>query len=107
MDKEIVVFCTTPETNLARKIAETLIQEELAACCNILPKIESIYSWQGELHQDNESLLIIKTTSGKYPELEARIKSLHSYQVPEIIALDIEKGNAEYIKWLHQVVNDE
>ncbi len=107
MNKEFVVLCTVPKINLAKKIAESLVTKKLAACCNILPQVTSIYAWKGDIYHDDEVVMLIKTSGEKYSRLEARIKSLHSYEVPEIIALEIKKGSAEYINWIHQVVSDE
>ncbi len=104
MAKEIVVFNTVPDIKLAEKIAETLVREHLAACCNIVPHVTSIYFWEGRVQKDAEVLLIIKTSELKYEALEQRIKALHSYTVPEIIALPIENGSEEYLNWIREVV---
>ncbi|NOX90594.1 MAG: divalent-cation tolerance protein CutA [Calditrichaeota bacterium] len=104
MEKEVVVFCTVSDEAQAESIAQTLVEEKLAACCNIVPHLTSVYFWEGKIQKDSEVLLIIKTLSKVYALLEKRIKELHSYQVPEIIALDIKQGNSDYLKWIHQVV---
>jgi len=101
---EIVVFCTTPDQKTAERIAQTLVEQKLAACCNLIPNLTSIYQWQGKIQKDSEVLMIIKTHRKLFSELEAKIKALHPYQVPEIISLPIEQGNADYVKWIHEVL---
>jgi periplasmic divalent cation tolerance protein len=96
----LVVFCTVPNIKIAKKISKTLVEEKLAACSNILPGLKSIYNWQNEIQSDNEYLLIIKTTEEMFEKLEIRIKNIHPYEVPEIIALPIIKGNSEYLNWI-------
>ena len=83
----IVVFCTFPSHELARQIGTTLVEAQLAACVNLCPSVESIYRWQGKVESGREVLAMIKTTAATYPQLEARLKELHPYEVPEIIAL--------------------
>lgn len=81
-------------------MADALVSERLAACVNIVPAIESIYHWEGKVTRDSEALMIIKTTSDRYPELETRVKELHSYSTPEIVAIRIERGSEQYLNWL-------
>ena len=102
--KPIVVLCTTPDMECANKIAHFLIKEKLAACCNILPKITSVYSWQGKVEQDNEHLLIIKTKSNNFKNLEDAITKLHPYDLPEIISVDITAGSKKYLDWISENV---
>jgi periplasmic divalent cation tolerance protein len=105
---EIIVFVTTPNSDEANQIANALVSEQLAACVNIVPLVESIYRWEGEVKRDSEALMIIKTTNDRYTELESRVKELHSYSTPEIIALRIEHGSSDYLEWLrHSTVNNE
>ncbi|AWR85601.1 divalent-cation tolerance protein CutA [Meiothermus taiwanensis] len=98
----LTVFCTVPDLETARRIARTLVHEELAACVNLLPGLTSVYRWQGQVEESSELLLIIKTRQERYPALEARIKALHPYQVPEIIALAIEQGSMSYLDWISE-----
>ncbi len=98
------VLCTVPNRELAEKIARSLVAEKLAACCNIVPGLTSIYRWQGEIQQDAELLLIIKTAARAMKALEKQIKELHSYEVPEIIALPILTGNSDYLNWIEENV---
>lgn len=104
MSHEIIVFVTTVDTAEAGKIANAVVFERLAACVNVVPWVESHYWWEGEVTRDNESLLVIKTTKDRYAVLERRVKELHSYSTPEVIAVDIERGSAEYLKWLRDSV---
>ncbi|GEM83043.1 divalent-cation tolerance protein CutA [Meiothermus hypogaeus] len=98
----LTVFCTVPDLDSGQRIAQTLVHEGLAACVNLLPGITSVYRWQGEVQENHELLLIIKTRQARYQTLEARIKELHPYQVPEIIAHKIESGLQSYLEWIGQ-----
>ena len=100
----LLVSMTTSSLEEAEKIAEALVQERLAACVNIVPAITSIYRWQGEVHRDSEVLLIAKSRPELFDPLAARVKELHSYEVPEIIALPIVAGNAAYLSWIEESV---
>lgn len=96
----IVVYVTVPKEEEAVKIARALVQERLSACVNIIPSISSIYRWEGKVEEDKELLLIIKTKRATFERLCRRVKELHSYTVPEIIALPIVEGSTDYINWL-------
>ena len=98
----LVVFSTFPDAETARKIGRVLVEEKLAACVNILPGIESIYRWKGEVETSDEVLALIKTTIGKYHLLEQRIRALHSYEMPEIVAFRLHDGLPDYLNWLEQ-----
>jgi periplasmic divalent cation tolerance protein len=100
MAGELVVFVTCP-VQMARQIATPLVEEGLAACVNVLPAVTSIYRWQGELCQEEEALLVIKSNSRLFGQLEARIKQLHSYEVPEIVGIPIQSGHKPYLDWLN------
>lgn len=101
----LVVFVTVDKKELADKIAETLVTENLAACVNILPQIESVYRWEGKLCRDSELLLIIKTDLACYLRLEEKVKELHTYTTPEVIALPITQGSISYLSWLRSSLN--
>ena len=96
----LVVYCTCPNQATAGHIAETVVNERLAACVTIVPGLTSIYRWQGAIQRDEELLLIMKTCSTVYAGLEARLRELHPYEVPEIIALPIQAGSTTYLDWI-------
>jgi periplasmic divalent cation tolerance protein len=98
--KQIVVLITAGSVDEGLKIAHALVEERLAACVNVISPIESIYRWQGQVHEDREVLLIVKTTAEAFDQLTAKVKALHSYQVPEIIALPIVAGSQDYLSWI-------
>lgn len=99
----MVVFVTVPNEDEAVKIAKTLVEEKLAGCVNILKDVRSIYSWQGKIEDDSELLMVIKTKTTLFKELEKRVKELHSYTVPEIIGIEINEGFKGYLDWLSEV----
>jgi periplasmic divalent cation tolerance protein len=96
----VVVLVTVGSREEAERIAEALVTERLAACVNVAGPITSIYHWQGRVERGQELLLIIKTRAALWDQLEARVKSLHSYQNPEVIAVPISAGAAAYLEWL-------
>jgi periplasmic divalent cation tolerance protein len=102
MGSELIVFVTAGSGEEASRIAQSLVSEHLAACVNIVAGVESIYWWEGKVTRDSEVLLIIKTTDERYKELEDRVKQLHSYSTPEVIAYPIERGSPDYLSWLRQ-----
>lgn len=95
----IVVLVTVPP-DAARNLARTLVEERLAACVNVLPGLQSVYRWEGEVAEESETLLLVKTTRDRYDAMETRLLELHPYDVPEIVALPIEKGLPAYMTWL-------
>ena len=102
-----IVLVTCPSLALARKIARTVVQKRLAACVNVMSKpVESIYTWKGKLESAREHLLIIKTVARRLSQLEREVKGLHTYDVPEFIALPVVAGSAEYLNWLEEVTGD-
>ena len=103
-NKPIIVLCTTPDMECASKIAQSLVEKKLAACCNIVPGLTSVYTWKGKTEQADEHLLVIKTKSDKFKTVEDVIYKLHPYEVPEIIALDITAGSENYLKWISENV---
>ncbi|HID80577.1 MAG TPA: divalent-cation tolerance protein CutA [Ignisphaera sp.] len=100
----IVVLVTAPHREEAEKIARKLLDERVAACVNIVEGIKSLFWWQGKVDEANEVLMVIKTRLDLFEKVIEYIKSLHSYTVPEIIALPIVAGNTEYLKWIDEVV---
>jgi periplasmic divalent cation tolerance protein len=103
----IVVYITSPNEDEAAKIAKTIVEERLAGCVNIVKGIRSIYSWQGKIEDDTEVLMIVKTHRHLFETLKRRVKELHSYTVPEIIALPIIEGSEDYLNWLKSVVGSQ
>ena len=99
----LVVYITAPNEEEGAKIARLLVEERLAGCVNIVPEIRSIYSWQGKIEDEKEVLLIVKTRFKLFTALKSKVLKMHSYSVPEIIALPIVDGSEEYIKWLKEV----
>jgi periplasmic divalent cation tolerance protein len=96
----IAVLVTVGSAEEGEALARALVGEQLAACVSIIGPVQSVYRWQGEVHCDQERLLIIKTRAALFELLAARVKALHSYDVPEVIALPITAGSAEYLQWL-------
>ncbi len=102
MSDYIVVFVTCGSEEEALKIANALVDERLAACANIVSPIRSIYRWEGKIWNEKEWLLVIKTVKTRWDELAKRVKSLHSYSVPEIISLPILEGSPLYLQWIDE-----
>ena len=99
----IVVLVTCGSEEEAIKIANALVEEHLAACVNLVSPVRSIYRWEGKIWDEKEWLLIIKTPKQRFEELEKKVKSLHSYSVPEIICLPIVEGSSSYLNWLEEM----
>ena len=97
-----LVLCTCPSNTVAGEIATALIEQNLAACVNRLPGVTSWYRWEGQLHRDDEVLVLIKTTVGRLAEVEATVRKLHPYDLPEFIALPITAGSADYLSWISE-----
>ena len=96
----LIAFCTFPDAETARKIVQELVDLRLAACGNILPQIHSIYRWQGKVESADEVLAIFKLDAARYAEFESKIRSLHPYDVPEIVSWQIDHGLPEYLRWV-------
>ena len=101
----ILVISTLPDRDAAEKMAHFLIEQQLAACVNILPGATSVYRWQGKVESANETILLIKTTMARYPALETAIKNQHPYELPEIIAVPINAGLPAYLEWVATETN--
>ncbi|MDA1000117.1 MAG: divalent-cation tolerance protein CutA [bacterium] len=95
-----VVFVTAGAEEEGAKIARALVGEKLAACVNIVPGLRSIYAWKGKIEDDPEVLLIIKTVASNLEALSRRVAELHSYDVPEVVALALDRGRESYLDWL-------
>ncbi len=99
-ENHIVTLCTVPDRESGEKIAAALVEERLAACVNIVAGVTSVYRWEGKVQKEAECLLIIKTGVSQFEALQQRIKKLHPYELPEIVALPIIHGSREYLNWL-------
>ena len=98
----LVVFITTSSYEEARKIADALVSQKKAACVNIVPKVRSLFRWKGKIEDAEESLLVVKTRTKLFAEVMSTVKGIHSYEVPEIIALPIMAGNPDYLQWINE-----
>jgi periplasmic divalent cation tolerance protein len=98
----LLVYCTCPDSDSAESISRQLIERGAAACVNALPGVSSTYLWQGTLQTSEEILLLIKSSNKQYPALEKIIVSLHPYELPEIIAVSIDRGLPDYLNWIKQ-----
>lgn len=105
MAEVLVVFVTVGNEEEALTIGRTLVEEKLVACVNLVPQIRSIYWWKGEVCDDQELLLVMKTTTSMFDSLQSRIRELHSYEVPEIVALSVAKGLPDYLKWVVESIS--
>ena len=99
-EEALIAFCTIPDVEIARRIAKEIVDLRLAACANILPNVHSIYHWHGKTETADEVLTIFKLAARSYAKFETKLRSLHPYDVPEIIAYRIEQGLPEYLRWV-------
>ena len=99
-DEPLLVLSTFPDLETARRISGQVLEQKEAACANILPAIESIYWWKGKVETGNETLVLFKTTVDHYDRFQTILRGLHPYEVPEIIALPINRGLPDYLQWL-------
>ncbi len=106
MTDAIIVLMTASSQEEAERIAKTLVEERLAACVNVVPGARSFYFWGGKLCQEGESLLIAKTRLDRFAAMEARVRALHSYTVPEILALSVVAGSEPYLRWLGEMAGE-
>jgi periplasmic divalent cation tolerance protein len=104
MTDKRIVLSTAGSEDEARRIARHLVEHQFAACVNIVPQIESIYRWQGKVESSQEWLLLIKTTANKFPAVRDAIRELHSYELPECVAISIEDGSPDYLQWIAESV---
>ena len=103
MDDEgeaLLVFTNLPDREAALKLARALVQQRLAACVNVLASCTSVYRWKGDIEQADEVPVLIKTRNARYPEVERAIRSLHPYELPEVIAVPIVRGLPDYMEWI-------
>ncbi len=100
----LIVFCTCGNEQEALRLANALVERRLAACVNVFPRVESIYRWQGEVKHEAEYLLLIKTTEERFGSLRDGITELHSYEVPELLAVPVWGGSDKYLAWVQESV---
>lgn len=100
LSSPLLVMTTLPDAEQAGALARHLVEAHLAACVNVFPSCRSIYRWQGELHEDGEVLLLIKTVAEHYGSVEAIVRERHPYELPELVALNIDGGLPDYLAWL-------
>lgn len=105
MTRHMTVFMTAPNEEEGARIARALVEERLVACVNIIPKIRSIYRWEGKVWDEAEVMMIGKTESTLAPAVVARVRELHSYEVPEVICLPVETGSGDYLDWIAESVD--
>lgn len=96
----LICFTTCPEAYTAERIATTLVEERLAACVNIVPGLRSVYRWEGRIEATAEVMLLIKTTPDHYPRLQERLRELHPYELPELLAVESTLGLPDYLRWV-------
>lgn len=96
----IVIYCTVPNKKEGKEIAKNLVHHHLVACVNIIDKVESVFSWDGELCEEKEAMLVIKTKKELFNKVNILIQKLHSYTVPEVIALPVIEADETYLKWI-------
>lgn len=101
-----VIYVTVPTKEVGEQIAHALLEKQLAACCNLMPAMTSIYKWEGKVHTEPEHLMMVKTRSGLFPEVCAVVRAHHPYQVPECIELPIQQGSKEYLAWIGENAKD-
>lgn len=106
MQKALAILCTCPDEATAAQLGKGLLEQGLAACVNILPAVRSLYHWNGELQDDAEVLMIIKTTGTRYDPLEAWLTRHHPYDVPEVLALSAQEVSGPYLGWLREAVSE-
>ena len=104
MTDVILVLVTAPTADKAAELARALVEEELAACGNVVPGLRSIYRWEGKVHDEAEALLILKTRAPLFEALRQRVVALHPYQCPEVLRLDVTEGHAPYLRWIRDNV---
>ncbi|TWI10338.1 divalent-cation tolerance protein CutA [Aerolutibacter ruishenii] len=102
----LLVFCTCPDAATADRLAHAVVEARLAACVNALPGVRSTYRWQGQVEQADEVLLLVKTTGDRVEALTRRLRELHPYELPEVLAVEASAGLPEYVAWVAQQTRD-
>ena len=106
MTDKIVIFSSCPSAEEAEKVARGLVEKRLAACVTLIPGARSIYRWKGEIEEADEYVLLIKSCRGLFPRLKEELAALHSYEVPEILAVPVVEGASAYIDWIDKELKD-
>ena len=104
MHEGVVIFVTTSSKDEARAIAEALVSLKLVACANILDSVQSVFRWEGKLCEENETLMVLKSVESRLEQVVQKVRQLHSYDVPEIIALPIVGGSEDYLNWVESEI---
>ncbi|MFP5237964.1 MAG: divalent-cation tolerance protein CutA [Acidobacteriota bacterium] len=99
-----IVLTTAGSADECRKLGRMLVEEKLAACATVIPQVESIYRWQGQVETAGEALMLLKTEAAQIERLEQRLRELHTYETPEFLVVEVEGGSAAYLEWLRQSV---
>jgi periplasmic divalent cation tolerance protein len=102
-DEVLLAFSTFPDLETARRIARALVDAKLVACGNIISQVESVYRWHGNIETSNEILVLFKMPATAYPTFERKLKELHPYEVPEIVAVEVVRGLPEYLRWVAEL----
>lgn len=106
MSEVRIVLCSFPDTDAARRVGTRLIEQQLAACVNLIPGVESAYRWQGQIESAQEVLALIKTDAATYPKLQNSLEALHPYECPEILSITPDAVSEPYAAWLNACLND-
>jgi periplasmic divalent cation tolerance protein len=99
-EQVLLAISTFPDAEMACRIAQQLVEERLAACANLLPDVHSIYHWKGKIETAGEVMVFFKTTQDRLPAFEEKLRSLHPYEVPELMCLNIDGGSPDYLRWV-------
>jgi len=106
MDDHLLVLSTCPDNATAQRLATMLVEQQLAACVNVLPGLTSVYRWQGAIQRDSEVLLLAKSRADRYPQLESALVEHHPYELPEVVAVSLTQGLEGYLAWLDRALGD-
>ena len=104
MSDVVIVLSTVPDDDSGEQLARALVEERLAACVNVHGPMLSVYWWRGTVERSAERQIVIKTSRARLPALEARLKALHSYELPEFVVVPVEGGSTDYLDWVHEVL---
>jgi periplasmic divalent cation tolerance protein len=99
-DQILLAISTFPDVETANRVAEALVEEKLAACANVIPAVHSIYRWKEKIETAGEVMVFLKTTEDRLVELQEKLRSVHPYEVPELICIQIDRGSPDYLRWV-------